>query len=59
MHQQYGRMAKILYKQFEEKPQKDILEELRHVVTEQKWHHISNAIEIMLISNYPNDYRLF
>lgn len=59
IHQHYGRMIKNLYKQFDDKPQKDILDEIRLIVGAQNWPHITNAIENFLISNYPNDYRLF
>lgn len=59
LNEQYGRMTKILQKIYEEKPQRDVLDELQFVVNELKWDHIYDAIQKKIIFDFPNGYRLF
>lgn len=42
LNQHYGRMTKILQKMYEEKPQREVLEELQLVSKANKWDHISD-----------------
>lgn len=59
MNQQYGRMVKVLQKMYEDKIQKDILEELQNVVMERKWGHINRALQKIVLMTNPPGYRLF
>lgn len=59
MHQQYGRMVKVLQKMYEDKIQKDVLEELQYVVTEKNWGHINRALQKIVLMTNPPGYRLF
>ena len=59
MHQHYGRMMKILMKIYEDKLQVDVLEELKQVLSEQKYNHIANLLEKNIISANPPAYRIF
>ncbi|XP_037050800.1 tripeptidyl-peptidase 2 isoform X2 [Bradysia coprophila] len=59
MNQQYGRMLKVLQKMYEDKIQKDVLEELQNVVTEKKWGHINRALQKIVLMTNPPGYRLF
>lgn len=52
-------MTKILQKMYEEKPQKDILEELQHVVRANNWSHIGNILQKIIVFAYPSNFRLF
>lgn len=58
MKQHYGRMAKILQKMFEEKSQKEIMEEMQSVVRVNHWNHIGDILQKM-ITAFPSGYRLF
>lgn len=58
-NQHYGRMTKILQKMYEEKPQREFLEELQLVAKASKWDHISNALQKIIVSANPAGYRLF
>lgn len=59
LNQHYGRMTKILQKMYEEKPQREVLEELQLVAKANKWDHISDALQKIIISANPSGYRLF
>lgn len=59
LNQHYGRMTKILQKMYEEKPQREILEELQLVVRVSKWDHIDDVLQKIIVSANPPAYRLF
>lgn len=59
LNQHYGRMTKILQKMYEEKPQREVLEELQLVAKANKWEHISDALQKIIVSANPAGYRLF
>lgn len=59
LNQHYGRMMKILQKMYEEKPQREVLEELQLVARANKWDHISDALQKIIVSANPAGYRLF
>lgn len=59
VNEQYGRMTKILQKLYEDKYQRDVLEELQHVVKEKKWDHVNNVIQKLITSANPTGYRPF
>lgn len=59
LNQHYGRMTKVLQKIYEEKPQREILEELQVVAKELKWDHIDEAVQRKIIFDFPTGYRLF
>lgn len=59
LNQHYGRMTKILQKMYEEKPQREILDELQSVARANKWDHIGDAIQKIIVSVNPAGYRLF
>lgn len=59
LNQHYGRMTKILQKMYEEKPQREILEELQLVVKANKWNHIGDVLQKIVVSANPSGYRLF
>lgn len=52
-------MVKTLQKMYEDKIQKDVLEELQYVVTEKKWGHINRALQKIVLMTNPPGYRLF
>lgn len=56
---QYGRMTKYLIKNFEDKLQKDVLEELIEVAQAKKWLHIVDVCSKSIVTYFPNTYRLF
>lgn len=58
LNQHYGRMTKILQKMYEEKPQRNVLEELQAVVKENKWDHISDVLQKIIVFANPAGYRL-
>lgn len=55
----FGRMTKILQKLYEEKYQREILEELQLVVKELKWDHVHDALQKIAITSNPGSYRPF
>lgn len=57
--QQYGRMTKLLQKMYEEKNQRDYLEELQHVVKAKEWNHIDDVLQKVIVFAYPSNFRLF
>ncbi|KAJ6642678.1 Tripeptidyl-peptidase 2 [Pseudolycoriella hygida] len=59
MHQQYGRMVKVLQKMYEDKIQKDVLEEMQYVALEKKWGHIHRSLQKIVLMANPPGYRLF
>lgn len=59
LNQHYGRMTKILQKMYEEKPQREVLEELQLVAKANKWDHISDALQKIIVAANPTGYRLF
>lgn len=54
-----GRMLKYLQKMYEDKLQRDILEEIQQVVLEKEWSHISEAISKIIVTANPQNYRMF
>ena len=58
-HAQYGRMYKYLQKHFEDKRQRDNLEELSHVAAALNYDHLQTVVKRMTVTAYPNSYRLF
>lgn len=52
-------MTKILQKLYEEKYQRDVLEELQHVVKANQWDHVHSAIQKIIVSANPGGYRPF
>lgn len=59
LNRHHGRMTKILQKMYEEKPQREVLEELQLVAKAKKWDHISDALQKIIVSANPAGYRLF
>lgn len=60
MNQHYGRMVKMLQKMYEDKAQREVLEELQLVAKEKKWDHIYNTLlNVVLMTNPASGYRLF
>lgn len=58
LKQHNGRMAKIVQKMYEEKNQKEIMEEMQYVVRANKWNHIGDILQ-KVITAFPASYRLF
>ncbi|XP_036331193.1 tripeptidyl-peptidase 2 [Rhagoletis pomonella] len=56
---QYGRMYKILQKMYDDKRQRDILEELNLVAGALEFGHLQTAIQRMTVTAYPNGFRIF
>jgi tripeptidyl-peptidase-2 len=52
-YSQYGRMTKYLIKNYEDKLQKEYLDELADVTAERKWKHISEAIDKATVTFNP------
>lgn len=59
LNQHYGRMTKFLQKMYEEKPQREILDELQSVVRINKWEHIGDALRKIIVAANPPAHRLF
>lgn len=59
MNEHHGRMTKILQKLYEEKYNREILEELQIVVKELKWYHIHDALQKIIVTANPGGYRPF
>lgn len=55
----YGRMTKYLVKIYEDKLQRDVIEETRNIAIERKWEHIVVALNKAIITANPGGYRLF
>lgn len=51
-------MSKILQKIFEEKYQKEVMEEMQYAVRANKWDHVGDLVQRM-ITAFPHGYRLF
>lgn len=58
LKQHHGRMSKILQKIFEEKYQKEVMEEMQYAVRANKWEHVGDLVQRM-ITAFPHGYRLF
>lgn len=58
-HQHYGRMMKCLQKIYEEKLQRDVLDEQRLVANELKMNHICTLLHRTAVTANPLTYRLF
>lgn len=59
VNEHYGRMTKILQKIYEDKYQREILDELQHVVKEKKWDHVHSALQKIVVTANPGGYRPF
>lgn len=59
LNQHYGRISKIIQKMHEEKPQRELLEELQFVVKELKWNHINDVLQKIIVYAFPSAYRPF
>ncbi|XP_055627054.1 tripeptidyl-peptidase 2 isoform X2 [Toxorhynchites rutilus septentrionalis] len=55
----YGRMLKYLGKLYEEKLSREILDEQIRVVAENKWAHIEQLLNKVIVTSNPQGYRLF
>lgn len=56
---QYGRMTKYLIKTYEDKFQKEVLEELLEISKQRNWVHISNVLTKAIVTLNPVNFRLF
>jgi hypothetical protein len=56
---QYGRMAKFLHKLYDEKQQREVLEEIQQIVKQKEWDHINKVLSKMIITANPQCYRPF
>ena len=54
-----GRLLKYLQKMYEDKLQRDILEEMQQVVQEKEWTHICGVMNKMAVSSNPQNFRMF
>lgn len=54
-----GRMAKVLHKMYEEKMQRDILEESRFLFKDLDWPNVVTVISRMIVNANPQSYRPF
>lgn len=59
LNNHHGRLAKFLHKLYEDKQQRDILEESRFVFKELRWQHVSTILEKIIVNTNPQSYRLF
>uniref|UniRef100_A0A1B0GJ21 Tripeptidyl-peptidase 2 n=1 Tax=Lutzomyia longipalpis TaxID=7200 RepID=A0A1B0GJ21_LUTLO len=59
LHKHFGRMSKYLHKLYEEKQQREILEEQRRVFRELKWGHVEKVMDRIIVNANPQTYRLF
>jgi len=57
--QQQGRMLKYLQKLYEDKLQRDVLEEMLAIADTKKWHHICLMLKRTAISANPQGFRVF
>jgi hypothetical protein len=57
--QQHGRLLKCLQKLYEDKLQRDVLEEMLTVVEAKKWEHIGTMLKRTIVSANPQSYRAF
>jgi tripeptidyl-peptidase II len=56
---QYGRMAKFLQKLYDEKQQREVLEEIQNIVKQKEWDHICKVLNKMIVTANPQNYRPF
>lgn len=56
---QYGRMTKYLIKNYEDKLQRDVLEELLEVADAKNWTHIVDVLSKAVVTYNPITYRPF
>ncbi|XP_059614675.1 tripeptidyl-peptidase 2 [Phlebotomus argentipes] len=59
LHKHFGRMGKYLHKLYEEKQQREILEEQLRVFRELNWSHVEKVIDRIIVNANPQTYRLF
>lgn len=59
LHKHFGRMSKYLHKLYEEKQQREILEEQRRVFRELNWCHVEKVMDRIIVNANPQTYRLF
>lgn len=60
VNQQWGRFGKHLNKLYEEKQQKEVLQEMRTMFkSELKWEHVSKFLDKYIVTANPQGYRLF
>lgn len=57
-HKHYGRMINYLGKLYDDKLQRDVLEELIIVVGKMEWLHITSMLQTSAVSANPMSYRL-
>lgn len=57
--QHYGRMLKYLQKLYDDKLNRDVLEEMIAVVELKKWDHIYLQLSRAIVSANPQSYRAF
>lgn len=55
----HGRYAKFLLKVYDEKLNKDVLEELSLIARAKEWKHLSEQIERQIVSANPGGFRPF
>ncbi|GAB0096149.1 Tripeptidyl-peptidase 2 [Sergentomyia squamirostris] len=59
LHKYFGRMSKYLHKLYEEKQQREILEEQREVFKQLSWSHVEKIIDRIIVNANPQTFRLF
>lgn len=55
----YGRYVKFLLKVYDEKWNKDVLEELSSIARKKEWRHLSEHIDRQIVSANPGGFRPF
>lgn len=55
----HGRMLKYLQKLYEDKLQRDVLEEMLSIVEANKWNHIGTMLKRTIVTANPQSYRAF
>lgn len=54
-----GRLLKYLQKLYEDKLQRDVLEEMLAIAEGKNWNHICSLLKRMVVTANPQGYRLF
>lgn len=52
-------MWKVLQKMYDEKQQREYMEEMQHVARAKNWDHVANLFERLTVATNPVNYRLF
>jgi tripeptidyl-peptidase II len=52
-------MAKFLQKLYDEKQQREVLEEIQNIVKQKEWDHICKVLNKMIVTANPQNYRPF